>query len=158
MTGGSRARLRRAYAEQDETEAFAQMLYSAFGGFVDWDLLPSDSRSKDDYREKARLLLDFLETHRERHGKVTIPREPTPEMVWYQIIGDEHDIHAHLVERAEVEPIDGILTIWTTENAMKVVISPMWTPDDYAVLNAFVGGPEDTFEYPTRGARYVPPL
>lgn len=81
MTGGSRARLRRAYAEKDETEAFAQMLYSAFGGFVDWELLPPDSRSKEEYREKARDLLKFVEIHRKHHGKVIAPREPTPEML-----------------------------------------------------------------------------
>jgi hypothetical protein len=82
MTGGSRARLRRAYAEPDETEAFAQMLYSAFGGFVDWELLPPDSRSKEEYREKARDLLRFVEVHRKHHATVvTAPLEPTPEML-----------------------------------------------------------------------------
>jgi hypothetical protein len=81
MTGGSRARLRRAYAEQDETEAFAQMLYSAFGGFVDWELLPPDSRSKEEYREKARDLLKFVEVYRKHYGKVIAPLEPTPEML-----------------------------------------------------------------------------
>jgi hypothetical protein len=73
--------VRRAVAEHDEPEAFARMLYSAFGGFVDWEVLPPDSRSKDEYREKARDLLKFLEVHRKQHGKATVPLDPTPEMV-----------------------------------------------------------------------------
>jgi hypothetical protein len=81
MTEGNRARLRKAYAEQDETEAFAQMLYSAFGGFVEWEMLPPDSRSKEEYRVKARDLLKFVEVHRMHNGKVTAPLEPTPEML-----------------------------------------------------------------------------
>ena len=47
----------KAISEPDETEAFARVLYSAFGGFVDWELLPPDSRSKEEYRENARDLL-----------------------------------------------------------------------------------------------------
>ncbi len=70
-----------ALAEPDEAEAFARMLYSAFGGFVDWEMLPPDSRSKEDYRQKARDLLKFLEVHRKHHGKLTAPLEPTPEML-----------------------------------------------------------------------------
>lgn len=81
MAGNSDKRLQELLAEPDETEAFAKTLYVAFGGFVDWELLPPDSRSKDDYREKARLLLEFLETHRESHGKATTPLQPTPEML-----------------------------------------------------------------------------
>src|SRR5215207_9000269 len=75
MTDRDRAHLRTAFAEPDEPEAFARMLYSAFGGFVDWEMLPADSRSK------ARDLLKFLEVHRKHHGKVIAPLEPTPEML-----------------------------------------------------------------------------
>ena len=58
------------------------MLYSAFGGFVDWEMLPPDSRSKEEYRQKARDLLKFLEVHRKHQGNVvTAPVEPTPEML-----------------------------------------------------------------------------
>jgi hypothetical protein len=60
MTDPARARLRAAFTEPSETEAFAQMLYSAFGGFVEWEILPPDSRSKEEYRQKARDLLKFL--------------------------------------------------------------------------------------------------
>ena len=81
MTDRDRGRLRTAFAESDEPEAFAQMLYSAFGGFVDWEALPADSRSKEEYRQKARDVLKFLEVHRKHHGKVTVPLEPTPEML-----------------------------------------------------------------------------
>jgi hypothetical protein len=49
--------VRNVLAEPDESEAFAQVLYSAFGGFVNWDMLPKESRSKEEYREKARHLL-----------------------------------------------------------------------------------------------------
>jgi hypothetical protein len=81
MKDRDRARLRIAFAEREEPEAFAQMLYSAFGGFVDWETLPPDSRSKAEHRQKARDLLKFLEVHRKHHGKVTTPLEPTPEML-----------------------------------------------------------------------------
>ena len=81
MKDRDRARLRIAFPERDEPEAFAQMLYSAFGSFVDWEMLPPDSRSKEEYRQKARDLLKFLEVHRKHHGKVTAPLEPTPEML-----------------------------------------------------------------------------
>jgi hypothetical protein len=81
MTDRDRARLRTAFANPEEPEAFAQMLYSAFGGFVDWEMLPPDSRSKEEYRQKARDLLKFLEVHRKHHGKVIAPLEPTPEML-----------------------------------------------------------------------------
>ncbi len=74
-------RLRKAITDPDETEAFAQVLYSVFGGFVDWELLPPDSRSKEEYREKARDLLKFLDLYRRHHGKVTAPLEPTPEIL-----------------------------------------------------------------------------
>ena len=76
-----RAHLRTAFAEPDEPEAFARMLYSAFGGFVDWEMLPPDSRSKEEYRQKARDLLKFIEVYRKHHGKVIAPLEPTPEML-----------------------------------------------------------------------------
>ena len=43
MHDGSRPYpLAKVFAEPDEPEAFAQMLYSAFGGFVDWEMLPPD--------------------------------------------------------------------------------------------------------------------
>jgi hypothetical protein len=73
--------VRSILSERDEAEAFARILYTAFGGFVDWDLLPADSRSKDEYREKAKSLLKFLALHREQHGKVTAPIEPTHDMI-----------------------------------------------------------------------------
>ena len=78
MTDRDRAHLRTAFAEPDEPEAFARMLYSAFGGFVDWEM-PPDSRSKEEYRQKARDLLKFIEDYRKHHGKVIAP--PTPEML-----------------------------------------------------------------------------
>src|SRR5829696_6790095 len=81
MSHRDRARLRTAFAEPDEPEAFARMLYSAFGGFVDWEMLPPDSRSKEEYRQKARDLLKFIEVYRKHHGKVIAPLEPTPEML-----------------------------------------------------------------------------
>jgi hypothetical protein len=77
----SREMIVRALAEPNEDEAFAQILYSTFGGIVDWNLLPHDSRSKDEYREKARHLLKLLDHYRERHGKVPAPLELTPEMI-----------------------------------------------------------------------------
>ena len=81
MSDRKLAQLRKALANQDEREAFAQVLYSAFGGFVDWELLPPDSRSKEEYREKARDLLKFVEVYRKHYGKVIAPLEPTPEML-----------------------------------------------------------------------------
>jgi hypothetical protein len=81
MSGATREMLARALAAPDEKEAFAQMLYSTFGGFVDWSLLPEDSRSKEEYREKGRHLLKLLDHYRERHGRVVAPLELTPEMV-----------------------------------------------------------------------------
>jgi len=44
-------------------------------------MLPPDSRSKEEYRQKARDLLKFLEVHRKHHGKLTASLEPTPEML-----------------------------------------------------------------------------
>jgi len=81
MKDRDRANLRKAFAEQDEHEAFAQTLYSAFGGFVDWGMLPADSRSKEEYRQKARDVLKFLDVYRKHHGRVTVALEPTPEML-----------------------------------------------------------------------------
>ena len=75
------AKARELLADPNESEAFAQALYLAFGGFVEWEMLPTDSRSKVEYREKARDLLKFLEVHRKHHGKVIAPLEPTPEML-----------------------------------------------------------------------------
>ena len=77
----SREMMAKALAEPDEQEAFAQVLYSTFGGFVDWDLLPDDSHSKHEYREKARHILKLMDHYRERHGKVVAPLELTPEMM-----------------------------------------------------------------------------
>jgi hypothetical protein len=71
----------RALAEPDENEAFGQILFSVFGGIIDWNLLPPESRSKQEYRDKARHLLKLLEHHRERHGRVMVPLSPTPEMI-----------------------------------------------------------------------------
>jgi hypothetical protein len=71
----------RALGEPNEQEAFAQMLYSVFGGFVDWALLPQDSRSKEEYREKSRRLLKLLQHYHTYHGKVGVPLDPTPEML-----------------------------------------------------------------------------
>lgn len=127
-------------------------------------------------REGALLSIDFFDGHPTRTPEIlcwgdwTDPGEVvdytgSPEsepvtIIWYQIMGDtDHGIHGHSVDRAEVEPIDGILTVLCgAHGALQVVISPMWTPESYALLNAFVSGPEDTFDYPLRGARYVPPL
>jgi hypothetical protein len=71
----------RALSESSEDEAFALLLYSVFGGFVAWDLLPEDSRSKEEYREKARHLLRLLDHYREKQGRMTVPLEMTPEMI-----------------------------------------------------------------------------
>ena len=79
MESSAREMLARALAEPEEAEAFAQMLYSEFG-FVDWPLLPQDSRSKAEYRQKSRDLLQFLDQYRSQHGKVSAPLEPTLEM------------------------------------------------------------------------------
>ena len=68
----AREMIAKALAEPEEVEAFAQVLYSTFGGFVDWDLLPDDSHSKHEYREKARHILKLMEHYRERHGKVVV--------------------------------------------------------------------------------------
>src|SRR5215211_4948944 len=97
MKDRDRARLRIAFPEREEPEAFAQMLYSAFGGFVEWEALPPDSRSKEEYRQKARDLLKFVEVHRRHHGKVTVPLEPTPEML-------AADYRAILAARASGQP------------------------------------------------------
>src|SRR5215204_1969262 len=70
--------LSKALADPNEDEAFAQILYSAFGGFVDWEVLPDDGHSKHEYREKARHLLRVLDHYREQHGRVTVPAEVTP--------------------------------------------------------------------------------
>jgi hypothetical protein len=77
----SREMVARALTHPDENEAFAQILFSVFGGVIDWNLLPPDSRSKEEYREKARHLIKLLDHHRERHGKVPAPMELTPEMI-----------------------------------------------------------------------------
>jgi hypothetical protein len=81
MGSASREMIARALSEANEQEAFAQMLYSVFGGFVDWALLPQDSRSKEEYREKSQRLLKLLEHYRMHHGQVTLPVEPTFEML-----------------------------------------------------------------------------
>jgi len=73
--------LSKALAEPNDDEAFAQILYSAFGGFVDWEVLSDDGHSKHEYREKARHLLRVLDHYREQHGRVTVPAEVTPEMI-----------------------------------------------------------------------------
>jgi hypothetical protein len=68
----------RALAQPDEHEAFAQLLYLVSGGFVDWKLLAEESRTKKEYRENARYLLNH---YRERNGKVAAPLQLTPEMI-----------------------------------------------------------------------------
>src|SRR4051812_6171838 len=68
-------------SEPDENEAVARILYVSLGGFVQWELLPEDGRSKQDYRQKARALLDMLAIYREHHGRVDAPLQPTPEML-----------------------------------------------------------------------------
>jgi hypothetical protein len=74
-------RFQELLAKEDETEAFAQILYAIFGGFVQWELLSEDGQSKQEYRTKARALLDMLAMYREHHGRVEAPVQPTPEML-----------------------------------------------------------------------------
>jgi hypothetical protein len=65
----------------EEKEAFARLLYSSCGGFVDWDLRPEEGQTKADYRSRAADLLDILDYFRERQGRVTAPVKPTREML-----------------------------------------------------------------------------
>src|SRR3712207_4712825 len=61
-----RERWARTFSEFDEKEAFARLLYSSCGGFVDWDLLPEEWQTKADYRSKAADLIELLDHFRER--------------------------------------------------------------------------------------------
>ena len=72
-----RERWASAFAELDEKEAFPRLLYSTCGGFVDWDILPEDGQTKQEYRAKAADLLEILDHCRERQGRVIAPLNPT---------------------------------------------------------------------------------
>jgi hypothetical protein len=76
-----RERWAKTFADLEEKEAFARLLYSSCGGFVDWDLLPEEGQTKADYRSKAADLIELLDHFRERQGRVTAPVKPTREMV-----------------------------------------------------------------------------